>query len=600
MPSRRGGNLAAKAKAKQETNDDDRDALGSLSAPRRSSYTSESAAEGSVPKRPKIDSSEGFLGPSSSHGRPAELQPPPSTSSNVATWTTSQLDMWSSVLSGVNRSPLPNTGILPHMQTSPSLSFGVNLAAPSFSSAMPPAASSSAALPSFVNGSDRPTLPPPHQPAALTQGSGSMPPPAERTSPSFHAQRADQSNHSQESTSSHSFAKQPSTSSAFPPPASSGVLFPAPPSHPPPLRPPPPRRMATAHTASRPENFITAGMANEADALSLLALTATGEKQGKGSGRSPGTASEPADTPDGRQSERSLRSEGSSHRKPGSAHAGDGTGTFEAQVRELDEREQEAEVEEEERVPTLPPLAECDLIRKGALTKRLLVKYVSQFFSRHHQIFVRPFHPRVSFVSPSLTPTLPTPWPAAYGPGLAHAHDRARATDVCAGREAPADRDGHYRKPARRREPTRTREGLGDHVCASDPPPSQSRPLRPLLTRQCCMRVKQGYIHNCVVKGRETTVGFVESMLLLSENLPRQEEKDAIVLATDTKTWDDSTQSWFFVGHAVRTGYLLGLDQVREPVRALLLCLPSADAAVPLTLAANALHRPVSPDNARD
>ena len=129
-------------------------------------------------------------------------------------------------------------------------------------------------------------------------------------------------------------------------------------------------------------------MANEADALSLLALTATGEKQGKGPGRSPGTASEPADTPDGRQSERSLRSEGSSHRKPGSTHAGDGTGTFEAQVRELDE--QEAEVENEGRALTPPPLADCDLIRKGALTKRLLVRYVSWFFTRHHQIFVRP------------------------------------------------------------------------------------------------------------------------------------------------------------------------------------------------------------------
>lgn len=91
------------------------------------------------------------------------------------------------------------------------------------------------------------------------------------------------------------------------------------------------------------------------------------------------------------------------------------------------------------------------------------------------------------------------------------------------------------------------------------------------MFRSCA---QQGYIHNCVVKGRETSVGFVESMLLLSENLPRQEEKDAVVLATDTKTWDDSTQSWFFVGHAVRTGYLLGLDQVRcqrNPCR--LLCL---------------------------
>jgi hypothetical protein len=59
-------------------------------------------------------------------------------------------------------------------------------------------------------------------------------------------------------------------------------------------------------------------------------------------------------------------------------------------------------------------------------------------------------------------------------------------------------------------------------------------------------------------------------MLLLSENLPRQEDKDDLVTktTTDTKTWDDSTQSWFLVGHAVRTGYLLGLDQVRSSIPA--------------------------------
>lgn len=146
-------------------------------------------------------------------------------------------------------------------------------------------------------------------------------------------------------------------------------------------------------------------MANEADALSLLALTATGEK--KGSGRSPGTASEPADTPDGRQSERSLRSEGSSHRRPGSNHAGDGTGAAEAQTRELDERDQDAEAEEVDRIPTPPPLADCDLIRKGALTKRLLVKYVDQFFRRHHQIFVRSFDMIVILLSTNFSLTDP-------------------------------------------------------------------------------------------------------------------------------------------------------------------------------------------------
>lgn len=51
-------------------------------------------------------------------------------------------------------------------------------------------------------------------------------------------------------------------------------------------------------------------------------------------------------------------------------------------------------------------------------------------------------------------------------------------------------------------------------------------------------------------------------MLLLSENVPRPSQDGAA--ANPSAPWDESTQSWYLVGHAVRTGYLLGLDQVRS------------------------------------
>lgn len=78
------------------------------------------------------------------------------------------------------------------------------------------------------------------------------------------------------------------------------------------------------------------------------------------------------------------------------------------------------------------------------------------------------------------------------------------------------------------------------------------------LTFAC---VTQDQIADVVVRGRDADVGFVEAMLLLSENLPRQSKPHASI---SSQSVEDSMQSWFLVGHAVRTGYLLGLDQVRS------------------------------------
>jgi hypothetical protein len=53
-------------------------------------------------------------------------------------------------------------------------------------------------------------------------------------------------------------------------------------------------------------------------------------------------------------------------------------------------------------------------------------------------------------------------------------------------------------------------------------------------------------------------------MLLLSENLPRQSKQhDSIFVSATARAKEDESQSWCLVGHAVRIGYLLGLDQVR-------------------------------------
>lgn len=399
LPSRRGGNLAAKAKAKQETVEDEADAFAlepaAFDAERRTSFVSGST-DGSATKRLKVD--DGRHVPMQALDEAAR----PRSTSNVSSWSTGDLvlpsdvnlDMWSGMLlsgSAVNHSPLAGSGTLPTMQTSP-LSFTTHLTAPNFHSGGTGATS---ARHSF-SGGDRPSLPSLYKSFgnnAQISPTAAMPPPPERTSPTFVTQKAYAGGSG--ALEPPLFAQKPDPPplpSAFPPPSSSSSAYPALPPPPPISKTPLLRRSTGTAAASRPENFITAGMANEADALSLLAMTATGEKP-KASGKSPATASELADTPDGRQSERSLRSDGSSHRRATSTHAGDGTGAFEAQVRNLDEiGNSDAEDEEDdgsEPPPAPPPpLAESDLIRQGALTRELLIKYVDHFFRRHHQIFV--------------------------------------------------------------------------------------------------------------------------------------------------------------------------------------------------------------------
>lgn len=130
----------------------------------------------------------------------------------------------------------------------------------------------------------------------------------------------------------------------------------------------------------RPESFVFASMSNEADALSLLALTASGEKvEPPRLARSAGGGSEKAETPDGRNSERSWRSE----RQP----TDEGRTPLEAEIvkEEPEPGDDSISVEGE---AAIPPLVEFDLIKKGVLEIPDLVTYVTQFFTRHHQIFV--------------------------------------------------------------------------------------------------------------------------------------------------------------------------------------------------------------------
>lgn len=376
LPSRRGGNLAAKAKAKQEGREDDpydqHDPYShdpsSSDSNRRTSFTS---ADGSS-KRPRIDDGVNFPF-SDNAGRQR-------STSDLSHWSSGDvlpqdLNMWGALPSvGQHRSPLVVSGTLPTMQASP-LGFTPQLTAPNFAMGLSPTSASNQISPYQAYPNPLPAV---------------MPPP-ERTTPSFtHAKPYPVVPSLDQPTFDRSQDVKPSTYShpPLPPPPptkdnlSLGTALPAP------GKPPLQRRPTNLLSKSRPEDFVVAGMANEADALSLLAMTATGEKP-KGVGKSPGTASEPADTPDGRQSERSARSEGSAHRRNASTHAGDGTGAFEAQVRSMEEDErEEVQEEDEEGNRTPPPLVESDLIRKVGLTPTQLAKYVDQFFRRHHQIFV--------------------------------------------------------------------------------------------------------------------------------------------------------------------------------------------------------------------
>ncbi|CED83259.1 Zn(2)-C6 fungal-type DNA-binding domain [Phaffia rhodozyma] len=234
------------------------------------------------------------------------------------------------------------------------------------------------------------------------------------------------------------------------------------------------------------ENFITGGMANEVDALSLLARTATGKPTSSKS--EPGTASE------GKDREGLLNTTGS--------ESGRGIEQDRSAKRERDDhlggQRGEENLADDEFV--------CDLVKRGCLDWESIKVYVDQFFSRHHQIF-------------PMVPSSRIPKTSSQLRVFAKEEKQLLATVVCIA--------------------------------------SRYDTSRPEIHR-LVWEVISEYIVDTVIYGRDACVGFVESMLLLSENVPRPSiGKDD----QGSKQWDESTQSWYLVGHAVRTGYLLGLDQ---------------------------------------
>lgn len=308
------------------------------------------------------------------------------------------------------------------------------------------------------------------------------------------------------------------------------------PVHPRPLQPPPPpvhakpkshRPAAVAHD---PESFVTAGMANEADALSLLALTATGTGSragGTGGGKSPG--SEHVATPS------TGRSVGASSARPPSV---DGAAVVDVGVDSPkgDSEDEEAEV--------VPPLAEFDLIREKVLTKPLLVKYVDQFFQRHHQLF-------------PMVPSFRIPKTEAQLAQFAWKDKELLTTMVVI-----ASRFDQEHKSV----------------------------------HEDAWKVMSRYISDIVVHGQEAQVGFVEACLLLSENLPRQNENDVLPMPNNSRPWDDSAQSWHLVGHAVsllRRRKCLSVLRLTSP-----LVHTGTDGLLPRTRPADALRGPEDADHA--
>lgn len=263
-------------------------------------------------------------------------------------------------------------------------------------------------------------------------------------------------------------------------------------------------------------------MANEADALSLLALTATGNNRtgAGGTGKSP--TSEHVATPS------TSKSLGAS-----SAYQPSAEGALGPDQRGEGAESNKGDSDEEPEAEVVPPLAEYDLLQQKVLTKPLLVKYVDQFFLRHHQLF-------------PMVPSYRIPKTEAQ---LAHFawkdKELLTAFVVIASRFDQENKQVHEE----------------------------------------AWRVMSRYIAAVVVHGQEAQVGFVEACLLLSENLPRQNQNDVLLpMPNNSRPWDDSAQSWHLVGHAVsqaptalktkpgadlktrfsfqvRTGYYLGLDQ---------------------------------------
>ncbi len=79
----------------------------------------------------------------------------------------------------------------------------------------------------------------------------------------------------------------------------------------------------------------------------------------------------------------------------------------------------------------------------------------------------------------------------------------------------------------------------------------------------------QEYMNDVFYLGLQPTVGLVEGLLLLAENLPRNPDLVSKLEKASGEVKDgvhgaENRQSWMLTGMAIRTAYGLGLDQVRR------------------------------------
>jgi hypothetical protein len=116
-----------------------------------------------------------------------------------------------------------------------------------------------------------------------------------------------------------------------------------------------------------------------------------------------------------------------------------------------------------------------------------------------------------------------------------------------------------------------------------------SEEMRSIHTRS--WDVMRGWISDIQCLGAPVTVGLVESLLLLAENLPRDparstsnrdEPREIHAIGFGEEVHDaENRQSWMLIGMAIRSAYGLGLDKVCQTLSRIwhipdaISCLPS-------------------------
>lgn len=73
------------------------------------------------------------------------------------------------------------------------------------------------------------------------------------------------------------------------------------------------------------------------------------------------------------------------------------------------------------------------------------------------------------------------------------------------------------------------------------------------------MLIYQVWLSDITCLGEQPTVGLVEALLLLAENLPRDPSKDS---ESSHVHGAENRQSWMLIGCAIRNAYGLGIDKI--------------------------------------